>query len=204
MRYTNSLPSIASNHGPSIPSHLRKSIDRLGSGITDPPRISLGEERFTKPKVIEYYESQTPQANETASEIDQEEILTEGGFISNEFYKREVRDLEETGKGEILYEEMEDNLFLEGDSDGYMGDRVETFHLEDLTSQIIEEKAEEDETTTNQMITNKEFEKFSSNADVESEDDIKIMDEASVSRRSINSSLINIKKTKVFGRKSDL
>lgn len=92
--------------------------------------------------------------------------------------------------------------FLGEDSEG-LDSRVETYHLEDLGSMVIEEKAEEEETTTNQVVTNKNVDDIE---DINDEDDLdtKIMDEASVARRSINSSLINIKKTKAYGRKSDL
>lgn len=82
--------------------------------------------------------------------------------------------------------------------------RIETYHLENLSDHVIEEKAEEEEASTVQVNTNKQtVEAFSTLTDCY-EDDIRIMEEDSVSRRSINTSQINIKRTNDFGNNSFL
>lgn len=93
-----------------------------------------------------------------------------------------------------------------GYMDESMNNRVESYHLEDLGSQVIEEKAEEEETSTVQVHTNRlTNDEYSSMAEADvSDDDAKVMDEASISRRSINSSVINIKRIKLFGNQSML
>jgi hypothetical protein len=105
------------------------------------------------------------------------------------------------------FDETENHYLNGSPMDESINHRAESYHLEDLSNQVIEEKAEEEETSTVQVYTNNRdnTEGFNTNFDCEiSDDDAKIMDEASISRRSINSSLINIKRTKMFGVKSEL
>lgn len=105
------------------------------------------------------------------------------------------------------FDQTENHYLNDSPMDESINHRAESYHLEDLGDQVIEEKAEEEETSTVQVYTNNKdiTEGFNTNIDCEiSDDDIKIMDEDGISRRSINSSLINIKRTKMFGAKSDL
>ena len=211
MRYTNSLPTSGSVSSSQIPSHLRHSIDQLASDSSEPVRSSLMSNYFKQPRVIEYYEDTTPQANESASDPDNEydNILFADGteFVNADIYRNNISTQNEKKEEKKKYEEFEDH-YLESppNNDDSINNRVEWFHLEDLGSQIIEEKAEEEETTTNQVFTNKEVtEPFSSVIEVyNSGEDTQILDEASVSRRSINSSVINIKKAKIFGNSTQL
>lgn len=234
LRYTNSLPENQNQGRYDVPLHLRQSIDRLGtemgSGSKSKFRIdskhldedanerhTYGHHRsYQKSRVIQYYEDisgdDSQKKDRFQPELDEELLLLgqDQTYVKADVYRRDLELL--LGKSDIRrdsYESPDDyyeNPYQDHHLDDSFNHRVETYHLEDLGSQVIEEKAEEEETSTVHVFTNKPItEEYSSVADADiSDDDAKITDEASVSRKSINSSMVNIKRTKMFGNKSTL